>query len=249
VPDPGVGATALAPACACPAVTSRVSPRTMVVRYTYQVSSGDLIAGEAASGGRVLARPPDPTARALGPPPWPVLTAPWSTVAVQPHGPEIDLVAQWMSRPHVAEFWDQAWEPAAWSAEVGRQLAGCHSRPWLVLLDRRPLAYVEVYRVALDVIAAHHAVGRHDLGLHIAIGDHPRTGNGLGPAVLRAMVAALLAADPACTRVVGDPDVHHAVARRAFAAAGFVPLAEVDLPHKRAALMGCGRAATAGAAS
>ncbi len=144
---------------------------------------------------------------------------------------------RWMSTPHVAEFWHQAWPLADWSAAVARQLAGEHSRPWLVALDGDPVAYVEVYRPARDVIARQLAVDAHDLGVHIAIGDPDRTGQGLGPRVLRAVVDGLFAADARCTRVLGDPDTAHRVARRAFAAAGFEPLAEVDLPHKRASLM------------
>ena len=45
----------------------------------------------------------------------------------------------------------------------------------------RPLAYVEAYRVARDVIAEHHPIAAHDLGIHLAIGDPDRTGRGLGP--------------------------------------------------------------------
>jgi hypothetical protein len=55
--------------------------------------------------------------------------------------------------------------------------------------------------------------------------------------VLRAVGIGLLAADPACARVVGDPAASHGVARAAFASAGFVLVGEVDLPHKRAAVM------------
>jgi lysine N-acyltransferase len=191
-----------------------------------------------------VSRPPGRSAPAAGPPPWPVLVAPLSAVAVQPHGAEVELVAEWMVRPHVERFWHQAWPVAGWSAEVARQHAGDHSRPWLVLLDRRPVAYVEVYRVARDVIATRHPVETHDLGLHIAVGDPDRTGHGLGPRVLAAVAAALLATDHACGRVIGDPDAGHHVARRAFAAAGFEPLAEVDLPHKRAALVAHRRPST-----
>ena len=51
------------------------------------------------------------------------------------------------------------------------------------------------------------------------------------------VVDGLFAAEPRCPRVLGDPDAAHTVARRAFAAAGFLPVADVDLPHKRAALV------------
>ena len=183
----------------------------------------------------------------MGPPPDPAVGTPWSIDAVRPHGPEVVLVQRWMAAPHVVEFWQQDWPLADWSAALARQLAGAHSRPWLVALDGDPVAYVEVYRAARDVIAREVAVDPHDLGIHIAIGDPDRTGQGLGPRVLRAVVDGLFAADPRCARVLGDPDVAHQVARRAFAAAGFDPLAEVDLPHKRASLVASTRADRAAA--
>jgi len=205
------------------------------------VSSGHLRAEHGGGLARALVDPPDPAVAAAGPPPRPALAPPWSLTAVRPTGSEVELVQRWMSAPHVAEFWRQAWPLADWSTEVARQLGDDHSRPWLVSLDGRPVAYLEVYRVARDVIAAHHEVGPRDLGVHIAIGDPARTGRGLGPRLLAAVADALLAAEPGCRSVLGDPDTAHTVARRAFAAAGFEPVADVDLPHKRATLMARGR--------
>lgn len=232
---------------------------TTYVRYTYHVTSGELVPGEGHGGhrhrgaggtivppgpaGRALARPPDPAARTIGPPPDLVLAAPWSVAPVTPDGPELATVVAWMSAPHVAEFWRQAWPDAVWADEVRQQRSGLHSRPWLVSHDGEPVAYVEVYRVARDVIALRHPVAPHDLGVHLAIGDPDRVGRGLGRRLLADVADALLAADPACGRVLGDPEADHQVARRAFAAAGFAPVREVDLPHKRAALMVRDRAA------
>jgi RimJ/RimL family protein N-acetyltransferase len=174
---------------------------------------------------------------------------PWSATPVTADGPELSQVVSWMASPHVAEFWRQAWPAAVWADEVRQQHSGPHSRPWLVSLDGVPVAYVEVYRVARDVIASCHPVAPHDLGVHIAIGDPDRVGRGLGRRLLADVADALLAADPACGRVLGDPEAGHDVARRAFAAAGFTPVREVDLPHKRAALMARDRAAGIGTGS
>jgi lysine N-acyltransferase len=201
------------------------------------VSSADLRAAGGRGGDRALTEPPEPDVVAAGPPPRPLVDPPWSLAPVTPEGAEVALVQRWMSAPHVAEFWQQAWPLDEWSAAVARQNAGDHSRPWLVDLEGDHVAYVEVYRVARDILARHLAVDAHDLGVHVAIGDPDRTGHGLGPRVLRVVVEGLFAADPSCRRVLGDPDAAHTVARRAFAAAGFAPVAEVDLPHKRAALV------------
>lgn len=201
--------------------------------------TGGAPAGGGACGGsgRRLLRPLDDAVREVGPPPAPALAPPWSLAAVGPEGAELDRVQRWMCEPHVARFWDQAWPRADWSDEVARQLAHDHSRPWTLWLDGEPLAYVEVYRAARDVVADHYAAAAHDLGIHIAIGDARRTGRGLGPGALRAVADGLFRAEAACDLVVGDPDAGHAVARRAFEAAGFGLLAEVELPHKRAAIL------------
>jgi RimJ/RimL family protein N-acetyltransferase len=186
---------------------------------------------------RVLTGAPSAAVVAAGPPPAPSLIAPWSVRAVEPAGDELVRVVGWMGQPHVAEWWHQDWSEKEWSAEVARQRAGDHSRPWTVCLEQEPVAYLEVYRVARDVLARHLDAGPHDLGVHLAVGDRARTGRGLGRALLGAVADGLVAADPACRRVVGDPAAGHHRARRAFAGAGFVLMAEVDLPHKRAALM------------
>lgn len=165
------------------------------------------------------------------------MPAPWAVRPVLAVGDELERVQRWMSAPHVAEHWGQDWGLVAWSAEVARQLADDHSRPFTVWLDGGPLAYVEVYRVARDVVARHVTVGAADLGVHLALGDPARTGKGLGRRLLAAVAEGLLAADPACGAVWGDPAAGHAAARRAFLAAGFAAHGEVDLGHKVAALV------------
>jgi RimJ/RimL family protein N-acetyltransferase len=177
------------------------------------------------------------TARTAAAPPTPELSSPWSIVAVEPKGESLATVHRWMNEPHVAERWGQDWPLDEWAAEIVAQLAADHCRPWLVRLDGVPVAYVEIYRVAADIIADVCPVDDGDLGVHIAIGVRHRTGKGLGTRVLHTVALALFAADPSCRRVLGDPGAGHTAARRAFSAAGFALLDEVDLPHKRAAIM------------
>lgn len=193
---------------------------------------------EAGASGRAVVPSVDGAGGdVVGPPPAPVLRPPWEIRPVLPDGTEVERVQRWMGEPHVAAHWHQAWDRATWGAEIGRQLASAHSRPWTVWFDGEPLAYIEVYRAARDVIGRHVDADRHDLGIHLAIGDRRRTGEGLGPRLLRVVADGLFEAEPACLRVFGDPDAAHEVARRAFAAAGFEAFSEVELPHKRAALV------------
>ncbi|MGO1050182.1 GNAT family N-acetyltransferase [Crossiella sp. CA198] len=179
-------------------------------------------------------------ALAAGPPPLPVLTAPWSMALVRPEGEDLDLVHEWMNLPHVAEFWDQAWPRERWAATLRAQLAGTYCRPFILRLGGRPIGYVELYRAARDVVAAHYPALPHDVGLHGAIGDPEVAGQGLAYKFWLEVIPAVFAAEPDCRRMVTDPAADHRVARRLDAAVAVVTggglLGEVDLPHKRAAL-------------
>ncbi|MFI5910645.1 GNAT family N-acetyltransferase [Dactylosporangium sp. NPDC051541] len=169
---------------------------------------------------------------AAGPPPAPVLHPPWSL-----GGADAELVSRWMCEPHVEAFWQAAWPAPRWAAELRAQLAGAHSRPYLVSYRGEPLSYLEIYRTPRDVVGRQYDADPYDLGLHLAIGDVGRTGRGLGRAMVRAVAEGLFEADPRCRRVFADPDERHVIARRMFARAGFQSIGLHDLGHKRAELL------------
>ncbi|GGM06108.1 GNAT family N-acetyltransferase [Dactylosporangium sucinum] len=177
---------------------------------------------------------------AAGPPPAPRLSDPWAARVLT--ADDAGLVSAWMNEPHVERFWQQAWPPARWAGAIAEQLAGEHSRPYLVSYAGSPLAYVEIYRIPRDVVGLRYPADPYDLGIHLAIGDRDRTGQGLGRALVRAVAEGLFLADPRCPRVLADPDERHEVALRMFAGAGFQSLGVRDLGHKRAALLFCGLA-------
>ncbi|MFD0368124.1 GNAT family N-acetyltransferase [Streptomyces sp. NPDC059071] len=170
-------------------------------------------------------------------PPLPVLPGRWVARVARAEGADLDLVHGWMQSPHIDAFWHQAWPRERWHEEIAGHLAGDAILPLIVDLDGRPVAYLEVYRVLRDRLAGHYPQLPHDLGVHIAIGERARTGMGLGRTLLRALAEGLLAADPACVRVVAEPDVNNAPSLRAFEAAGFRPSGTVEFPDKTAALM------------
>lgn len=173
----------------------------------------------------------------VAPPPLPAVAAPWSIRAARAEGADLLRVHAWMSTAHVAAAWNQAWSVSRWQAELTRQLAETHSLPCLAALHDTPIAYLEIYRVARDRLADHYPVRPHDLGVHVAIGDPAGCGRGHGTALLRVVADGLLAADPACTRVVAEPDKRNEASQKAFARAGFRRAGPVRLPHKTAALL------------
>lgn len=174
---------------------------------------------------------------AVGAPPLPRLAAPWSIAVARPTGEDAARVHAWMSAPHVVAAWGRAWSRQRWEDELAHQLAGAHSRPCIASHRGEPLAYLEIYRVVRDPLATHYPVRSHDLGVHVAIGDPRRCGRGLGADLLRAVADGLLAAEPACTRILAEPDERNAASLAAFARAGFRDAGRLRLAHKTALLL------------
>lgn len=162
---------------------------------------------------------------------------------------DLDLVHAWMNRPHVARFWRQDWPPERLRRYLTDLLAGQVSRPMLGLLADTPVSYWEIYRAAAEPVGGAYPAEPTDLGLHVLIGEPALTGHGLGRTLLAAVRDGLFAADPACTRVVAEPDVRNTASVRAFQGAGFVHRGEIELPDKTAALLIAERANGAPASS
>ncbi|MEV0843552.1 GNAT family N-acetyltransferase [Actinocatenispora sera] len=150
---------------------------------------------------------------------------------------DLDLVHDWMNRPHVARYWQQDWPADRARDYLTGLLAGWVSRPMLGLLAGVPVSYWELYRAAVEPVGAAYPARPTDIGVHVLIGDPALTGRGLGSALLAAVRDGLFAADPACTRVVAEPDVRNTASVRAFRRAGFAHRGEIRLPDKTAALL------------
>lgn len=187
----------------------------------------------------VLHEVPNPLHRPELPPGVPVPElADWSLRPVAlDDSADLDLVHRWMNSEHVASTWHQAWSRKRWHEEVSAQLGGQRSVPCLVFDGPDPVAYLELYRVARDVLGRCYPHHPRDLGVHIAIGDPQRTGRGVGSRMLRQVALGLLAADPECRRVVAEPNVHNGRSVAAFGKAGYVREGEVGLPEKNSALV------------
>ncbi|MET0191369.1 MAG: GNAT family N-acetyltransferase [Pseudonocardia sediminis] len=170
-------------------------------------------------------------------PPLPRSTGAWTFRTAQPVTPDLDLVHAWMNDPDVARFWDQAWSREAWREELSAQLADGPAHPCIVERGGRPFAYLELYWSARHAIAAHYPARDGDVGVHIALGDPAARGAGRGSALLRDTAQGMCAVTPGCTRVFAEPDAGNRAARGAFGRAGFHELGEIELAHKRAALV------------
>lgn len=151
---------------------------------------------------------------------------------------DLDLLAEWMNDPRVAEFWELAGPVARTVDHLRPQLEGDgRSAPCLGVLDGVPMSYWEIYRADLDPLARHVPVRPHDTGVHLLLGHARDRGRGLGSVLLDGVCRLILANRPRCGRVLAEPDVRNAPSVAAFHRAGFRTGQEAELPGKRAAIM------------
>lgn len=168
-------------------------------------------------------------------PPTPVLAEPYSLRVVDADR-DVETIAEWMNRPHLAEAWEYAWPVPRWRRYLEAQLAGEYSRPFLGSLRGKDYGYVEIYRAAKDSIAPRYDADPYDLGLHAAIADVRIVNKGFAPILLPRIVASVFEQEPQCRRVMFDPDYRNVGARRLCEYAGCTFLGEHDMANRRMAL-------------
>ena len=152
---------------------------------------------------------------------------------------DLPMLHEWLSRPHVAEWWGAPSSFSGVVAEYGsRDANDAPHEAYVALADGGPIGFIQSY----VPVKCHHEgwwLDEHDPGVRgidqfLADGDH--LGRGLGTSMIRAFVSRLFS-DPAVTRVQTDPDPDNARAIRCYEKAGFRAVRELDTPDGRALLM------------
>ena len=139
---------------------------------------------------------------------------------------DLPLIATWVARPHVAEWWDG---PIALDHGL---------RHFIAVLEGQPIGYVQSYQAAachgdgwwLEVTDP----GVHGIDQFLA--DAAKLGQGLGTQLVRAFVAGLFT-DPGVTLVQADPSPENLRAIRCYEKAGFRRVREIVTPDGPALLM------------
>ena len=152
---------------------------------------------------------------------------------------DLPMLAEWLTRPHVAEWWDdrvalaelrEDYEPAI-RGDVAQQC-------YIVHYNGSAIGFIQSYTPAL-----HHDDGwwldEHDpgvRGIDQFIADASNLGRGLGTAMVNAFVDKLFS-DSSVTRIQTDPSPTNGRAIRCYEKAGFHPARVLNTPDGPALLM------------
>ncbi len=150
---------------------------------------------------------------------------------------DLEVVHSWMNDPEVARYWKRAWPRDQIASYLHEQQLSTHSTPYLGELSGVAMSYWELYRADLDPLAQYYDAHAHDAGIHLLLGPAECRGRRLAADLLRVTSDWQLDADPLATRVIGEPDASNLRLIRVAELAGFRHVMDIDLPHKRAALL------------
>jgi aminoglycoside 6'-N-acetyltransferase Ib len=156
---------------------------------------------------------------------------------------DLPTLHDWLSRPHVAEWWDQRSSLQEIEEDYAPIVTGPQSgdHAYIVLADGAPIGFIQSY-VAMGSGDGWWPDERDPgvRGIDQFLAHPQQLGQGLGTAMVRAFVEKLFG-DPAVTRIQTDPSPENRRAIRCYEKAGFRALREVDTPDGPALLMICER--------
>jgi aminoglycoside 6'-N-acetyltransferase len=146
---------------------------------------------------------------------------------------DLGLVAKWLREPHVSRWYLAGSTVEAEVEDLRRAVADEEpTHPLIVIENGRPIGWCQWY-ACCDYLE--HAAGVHaeagDIGIDYAIGDVERTGQGVGTAVVAALVD-YVRRDHPDAGVVADPETANLASRRALEKNGFELVGEGSLPSE-----------------
>lgn len=156
---------------------------------------------------------------------------------------DLPMLHEWLSRPHVVQWWTPTPTRAEVDTEYGAIIDGTDpTRVWIAQLDGEPIGYIQSYR-PVDTHGDGWWLDEHDegvRGIDQFLADSTQLGQGIGTAMVRAFVEKLFE-DPRVTRIQTDPSPANGRAIRCYEKAGFRAVREIDTPDGAALLMYCDR--------
>ncbi|WP_395107955.1 GNAT family N-acetyltransferase [Actinomadura sp. SCN-SB] len=149
--------------------------------------------------------------------------------------PDFPLLSRWLAEPHVARWWNHETSIEAVTRDFLPAARGEEpSEDLLAFLDGSPFAFVQRCRLRdfpeyVTELAAVMDVPEGGMTIDYLIGDRGLTGRGLGPALIRAVVAETWERYPDATAIIVPVPAANRASWRALEKAGLRRVAEGEL--------------------
>jgi aminoglycoside 6'-N-acetyltransferase len=146
---------------------------------------------------------------------------------------DLRLVTGWLSAPHVAPWYLAGSSVEAEAEDLRRSVAGEEPVHVLIVSEgERPVGWCQWYLCDVDAQwAADIGAGPGDVGIDYALGDPTRVGQGVGTALIGALVQLVRAHHPRCA-VTADPDARNVASCRVLEKNGFELVAVKAIPSE-----------------
>lgn len=155
------------------------------------------------------------------------------TFSVRPMTPgDFPEVSRWVSRPHVARWWDEHRSPEQVEAYYGPALRGEDpTRMWVWEVNGRSVGFSQDYRISDHPDYALLTARPDAIGIDYALGEPAFVGRGLGTSLLWVFLRDIVwPAYPGVAEFFAAPDHRNAVSLRVLAKLGFVQGVWFDEP-------------------
>lgn len=155
---------------------------------------------------------------------------------------DLPTLHEWLSRPHVAEWWGVPGTVAEVVADYQPSLEpDATTRGFIAWAGGQPIGYIQSYVAAGSEDGWWPEVTDPGVrGIDQFLADAATLGQGVGTAMVRAFVIQLFL-DPTVTLIQADPSPRNERAVRCYEKAGFRRVGVVDTPDGPAVLMTCER--------
>lgn len=148
---------------------------------------------------------------------------------------------RWHNNPVVAKMWELEGSLAEHRQYLNKQKQDDHIYGLIAEFDGVSFGYLEVYWAAEDRIGPHYQYGQFDKGVHMLVGNFAYRGGTYFDTWAKSIVHYCFQQEPRTESVVGEPRADNPRVLKLNARVGMQVQFEFDFPHKRSALILCGR--------
>jgi len=149
---------------------------------------------------------------------------------------DLDLLCQWLDKPHVKEWWNDGLTHEEIKAKYLSRIGDKVVVPYIACLDKKPLGFIQYYHANQvgDGWWPDELVGT--LGIDQYIGEEAFINQGYGTRMISAFVNKLLS-EKIGNKIITDVDPQNARAIRCYEKVGFEFVKEILTPDGLANLM------------